>query len=472
MTSENVSNSRQVISNQFFYKEVEEVAPRYKYVKINMSNILGNSVAITATGSTQIQFKLPYNTVCNLAKSKLSCLFPVPGQGADTYSQLVSDCFPFGNGLVTFETGNGLQMLNLPESAKYTKIQSKLNTKMSDFLGIDVTNNPHPCNGNANLTGLGTAASNTIYEPQYYNTSGDSAGVGTGNAQNNVPIYYELGMFSNTILGLDKDLYFGQNDVYLKVTIQGTNLYAYKTTALSPATGVVATLTAPMTTLQNVYLWLAVEVNPVCIDQIHRAYDSGALKVLIDYPIVTKTTTPASTNQAIVIPFLPAMGHTLKKVIHTVWNSTENLATALDCENSAAQPKVTTYNTYLDSTKLQDDQINCATANTATNIYADDWRINQVHCRDSVLSSYSIYQKQWFHMDSFESPDMLEKSWCNISTEYINGFVNESRGIQWQFIATTTNAAYIHNNFAIFQRTLSISVQMEFNSSKSISLVF
>ena len=61
MTSENLSNSRrpEVISNQFFYKEVDEVAPRYKYVKINMSNILGNAVTVTPSGSTQIQFKLP-----------------------------------------------------------------------------------------------------------------------------------------------------------------------------------------------------------------------------------------------------------------------------------------------------------------------------------------------------------------------------------------------------------------------------
>lgn len=73
MSSENVSRGGEVISShcQMFYKQVDEFAPRYKYVKIYMSNILGNTIAVTATGTTAVQFKLPYNTVINLARSKI-----------------------------------------------------------------------------------------------------------------------------------------------------------------------------------------------------------------------------------------------------------------------------------------------------------------------------------------------------------------------------------------------------------------
>lgn len=453
MTSENVSNSGQVIGSQIFYKSVDLYAPRYKYVKINMSNILGNTVSVNPTSTTQVQFKLPYNTVYNLSKSKLATLIPLGVQTTNTFSQVVNDCWPFGNQLVTFETGNGLQLLNLPESSKYTKIVRKTTLPLAEYLTRDVSNFPYPCNNagttTLNQTGLGTVGSVAYLENQYYAQSASAT-------VNYVPVLYELSNFSNTILSLDKDLYFGQNDMYFKYTVGNVNNFAYQSSTAGAGAGTIATLAPVIGSLQNVYLYLAVEQNPIIIDQLIKQYQSSGLKIQIDYPFVTKTTTQTSTNQAIVIPFVPAQGKYLKRIYHTVWNSTEGLATALDCENSVAQPKITSYNTYLDSTKMQDDLVNCATANNATNIYEDDWRINQPFCKDSVILNYAVYQKNWFHCDDFCNPDMT-KSLQIVNTQNIRDGLPMERGLQWQFLATTTSAGYIHDNFAIFVREILIS---------------
>lgn len=300
MSSENVSRSGEVVSNQIFYKQVNEFSPRYKYIKINMSNIMGNTVSVTPTGNTQVQFKMPYNTVFNLAKSKLVTLVPIQSQTTNTTSQIVADCWPFGNQTVSFETGNGLALCSLSEASKFTKIVRKTTLPLTEFLTRDYTNYPYPSNvtgtTTTNQTGLGTVGSVAYLENQYYDQV-------TG-AANNVPIMYELSNFSHTILSLDKDQYYGVNDMYFKYTIGGVNLWAYQTSTAAAGAGTIATLNPVIGSLQNVYLYLAVEQNPLIIDQIVSQYQSSGLKFLIDYPIVTKVTVPASSNQALVIPLI------------------------------------------------------------------------------------------------------------------------------------------------------------------------
>ena len=110
-----------------------------------MSNILSNAVTVTASNSVQVQFKLPSNTVYNLSKSKLISALTIAAQGAGVASNFAVDCFPFfGN--VSFETGNGIQLLNLTDSSKYTKIMQKIATKYEDFTTRDVSDLNYPCN--------------------------------------------------------------------------------------------------------------------------------------------------------------------------------------------------------------------------------------------------------------------------------------------------------------------------------------
>lgn len=455
MTSQNDSKGTEVISNQIYYKQINQYAPRYKYVKIYMSNINGTAVTVTATGTTQVSFKMPYNTTFNLAKSKLVYLVPIQAQTTNTTAQIVSDCWPLGNNPVSFETGNGLQLMNLVESSKFTKILRKLNIPLNEYLTRDDTNYPFPCNvtgaTTTNQTGLGTVGSVAYLENQYYQQSGAASAF-------NVPVMYELSNFCNTILALDKDLYFGQNDMYFKFTIGPVNNWAYQTSTAGAGAGTIATLAPVIGSLQNVYLYLAVEQNPIIIDNLVSQYASSGLKILIDYPFVTKVATSGGANQSVVIPFTPAQGKFLKKVYHTVWNSTENLATALDCENTSGNGKVTSYNTYLDSTKLQDDIVVCAgnTANTTTVINEDDWRINQPECKNSAIFNQAVYTKNWFHCDNFQNPDMVKNA-GPVSEQNIRDGLPMERGMQYTFSAATANTAFIHDNFAIFSRDVHIS---------------
>jgi hypothetical protein len=453
---------------QISYKDIRTVSSKGKYVKVVMSNILGNSFIPTATGVTQIQFKIPYNSVFNLARSKLAYQISLPAQGAGNYTWCTQDCFNLGNQLVTFETGNGLQLLNLPEPQKYSSILGKLNQKFTDYITNDFTEKPYsnaafasylngspaaaPANPTANPTCQNVAISVPYFETQYLTVS----------AANNILFdsnYAKLGnLFPNTILALDKDVYFGQNDVYLKITSTGYNQFAWMgTSATNPTTGAATLGTAPTgaTGIVGIYLYLWVEQDPIIIDRIVNQFNSNGLKLTIDFPVVSKTTTNASTNQSLVIPFVPANGKYLKKVYHTIWNATESLSTLMDCNNQSGA-KLTSYVTYLDSTRLQDDIIVCATPAAGT-IGLSDWLWNEQQCRNSAIFSSAIYQKNWFHCDDFTDPSLLKDPQPAPAQNLINGLPME-RGIQWQFSGTFASAtSYIHDNFAIFIREVLIS---------------
>lgn len=430
------------ISKQIFYKVGQQIAPRYKFVRVNMSNVLSNQVALTATQSTKIEFKLPYNTVFNLAKSRLNMVLPMPASGANgDMVNTYADAPAFLQD-ITFETGNGLRLTDLQHVGKYTKITTKVNTSLSSFLTRDATEMMYPVNDDASATSTGVAVDVPYLENNYI--------VSTGNAASTYALNYELSNFKHSILSLDKDLYFAQHDMYVKMTIAPNDKWLWK--SLNTGAHNNPTSAGNAGTATNLYLYLAVEQNPLIVDNIVSQFNSGGLKLLTDYVLTTYNTTSAGTNQNVVISFPPSAGHHLKRVYHTVWNSTDNLNTTLDCENLNGS-KVESYNTYLDSTKLQDETVECKGS-------LDNWRINSQFCKDSVILNKSVYQKNWFHLDSFESVDMKKDSDTSLSKipqeNMLDGLPVE-KGFLYQVNATTANAAFIHLNFAVFQRSVLIT---------------
>ena len=121
--------------------------------------------------------------------------------------------------------------------------------------------------------------------------------------------------------------------------------------------------------------------------------------------------------------------------------------------------------------KLQDDIVYCGTAGalaagvnnvnvSASQIYEDDWRVNQQFCKDSAILNYSVYQKNWFHCDSFEPP--RSNTVGNVDPQNLKNGLPMERGVQYQFICNvaSNNAnvlGLIHTNFAIFSREILIN---------------
>lgn len=80
----------------------------------------------------------------------------------------------------------------------------------------------------------------------------------------------------------------------------------------------------------------------------------------------------------------------------------------------------------------------------------------QPFARDSVILNYGVFQRNRCHIDDFTNPDM-DKDSTVVSNQNVRDGLPMSRGVQWQFLATTANSGFIHDNFAIFVTEIMIS---------------
>lgn len=422
----------QAYSSQIVFKQHSRLAPRYKMLRVNLSNLNTNQMTLSATNTTQLSFKLPYNVAFNLSKSRFAGSLAVLAQTNAFTSGAIADAWPFF-GSVSLETGNGIQLVNLTDPTKYSKVVGQTGMDYKEYLTRDTSDLIAPSNSATNATQTGVAQSVAYLEPLHLDES---------TANNAKTITYNLGLgdFKNTILGLDKDLYFGQNDIYLKITIGNYDKWIYETT-----TDVTLPVALAANSFSSVYLYLAVEQNPVITDALRDKFDSTGIQLLIDYPITTRVSSAAGTSQSIIVPYQPSMGKTLKKVVYTCWHATENLGTSVDNDNTAGA-KIATYNTYVDAQKLQDDVVTCSTV--------DPWRLNEAVCRGTPVINRAVYMKNFFHQDTFENVDMAKES--KTAETAVDG-LKMDKGLQWQLSGTSANAAFIHLVFGIFQREILIN---------------
>jgi len=426
--------------SQINYSQAMLHAPKYRYLRVPMSNIQSSSVTVGATTTTNVEFKLPYNTVMNLSKSKLSCAMSLAAETTNL-SNVIADAYPFF-GQVSLETTNGLRMVDLPYSTKYSKIVGKACTSFSDFMTRGRCDFLDPCKTLGTSNYIANVAGSVDYlEPNYYHQSAAAT------AQK-IQMSYELGNFKETILALDKDTYFGNNEIVLKLTIDNVDKWAFDS-VLAVGSSAGATLTTALTSLTSFYLYLAVETNPIIVDSVRQKFDTEGIKLVISYPI-TNQASAASASQNRVINYTPAHGHHLKSIWHSVWDNTEAFSTSVDCNNTNGA-KIESFNTYLDNDKLQTDLVDCK---NTTNNSADSWRLVQPICKNTPILNQDVFMKNWFHADVFTNVDALKDPKLNDNT--VDG-IEMKNGLMYQFVATAVSATYSHMTFAIFQRNLSIS---------------
>ncbi len=446
--------SEQVASKQIYYKKFDEMAPRYKYVRVPLSNLNSTTVTVAATATSAIAFKLPYNQTYNLSKSRIRFDVPIAAQTA--FSNTAADSFSWCDS-ISLETGNGLQLVNATNCNRYCHIATKLLTKQAEFLTRDITDGTFPQLTTLNPMGtvaIATASPAGVFvaqtnEPQYLIQSV------TGTALT-VQVNHALGDIKHTLFALDKDLYFGNNDMYIRANIDYVDHWCYHTTTL--ALGTPVTLTTPMTSLTNCYLYLAIEQNPMLVDKLVTQFNTSELKVLTDYTVTNRVLTGAGTTQTLAVNLTPSMGKTLRRIYQMVFSGSATVGNPyFDCSNIAGS-KITNYNTWLDSTKLVDNVIDCAAEALApSGTKLDSWIYNSPFCKDSVIASNYMYLKNWFHCDSFENakPNNVE----GIPVENTSDGVVMRNPILYQYNAVSPSLALNLINVAVFTRNVRISLK-------------
>lgn len=453
------SSSRQLNADATNFRVFKEDSPKYRFLRVPLNNLTTDTVVLTSAAQL-LEWKLPAS-VYNLSRSFITYQETIAGSGAGNFNWQDADVVNIGQN-VFFGNGAGVPLMDLNFANNYSKVARKFDTRFEDYITNDLSSNLAPSNADntANLRSVAITAGagnpygitptatfgsiQSLTEPLYTDVGGDDG---------DLVVYRQLDLkaYTNTILSVDRDLYFGDQQMYLRLTTPPatTKMGYYSDSATDPTSNVAAIAGV---TLSKLYLYLAIEQNQGIVNDIMSLYKSGQLKVHIPYTVGIRTPT-TSTAANVQLTFNESYGRKLKRIMHTVWNNTESVNTQYDCQNFNAS-KIISYNTYLNSQQLQDMLLYCYLPNNASvpaaSVGLDDWKYNKRFAKDSVILNAGVYQLNWAHIDSFVNSDKNK----DVPEENIDdGLDMKAVGqVQWQLQATTATANLVHYDYATFSR--------------------
>lgn len=457
------SSHQVVVPDATNFKTVSEYAPRYRPLRLVVSNLNTGSFTLQPTASQMLEFKLPSTDVYNLSKSYIEYSMATGASTNPGYNWLHEDAPAIFNS-VQLATSSGVTLCDLQNANNYGKIKMRQSVSTTQLLGSDALGALYPSNSLAtanlqamqvpyqagNIYGAPAAAAHggiTNYlEPQHTTISTLEA----GGSESVVSKYRQmpLGMFADTILGMDRDVYI-PTDTYLRATVFCPKLGFNSTSGVAPTVANSTNLNSAVT-FSNVVLYLAVEQNAFITDAIKSKFASGGLKFQIPYTVAFRNNTAAAGQVGVQIQMNRGYGKSLKKIMHSVFHNTESGASAYDCQNWNGA-KVTSYSTYINSRKLQDSDLSTLQpAGVAVN--QDDWLNNKKFYKDSAVVNAGQYQLAWCHTDSFAEPS----DHAGVPEENILEGLPIVEPVQWQFNCVTTQALN-HYTYSTFLRDLAIT---------------
>lgn len=390
-----------------------ELIPRHRWIRYGPTNV--SNVVFNPSNSSQVTIRIPCLSAFNLARSYIQYNMPVPAGGAGLWTAVAENTVPFQS--VQLQTSTALNLADIQYANKYvTAFQPYRNHFEKDFIsgGNDIMtnnrcgfqlaqNNIQLCSQDGLTTGNVYAGPQNLLDRQVLSFSNQPNTAITINKQ--VP----LSTFVNTLLALDKTLFF-PNDCYLVLNLCPLyQVFQYVTNPQQPDKNV--TLPNAAITCSSFSLYLCLDTNDSISNNLKSDIAKQTMKIPIPFVYNQILSVPGSVSQSNISFLISKMnGRQLNSVAFATFNSnTQNLLNG-DMNNTQGC-KISSYQSFLDSTQLQNGSINCFNPNAAYNAriwtggvpysYGDDYRVNSDFIRGSQIMSYPQYQNQFVHWDAF-----------------------------------------------------------------------
>jgi hypothetical protein len=453
-----------IIPPSLNFKTVEKASPSYTYLKVPIYSIPSGTFALSFTNQSTIDFKLP-NKVINLGRSYLGYINSYAIESGTTNPWVPEDTTDLAIGNASLMSSQGTDVMNLNYTTNFLKIAAKLGTTRDEVLNNGAVGDGLYCNNQV----LGT-----MYYPGPFNIQANNiwgftanaaayAGMGgtgevqvisTATAAGAALVKYRqfpLSFFCDTILSLDKDVYFGPAaDMFLRFMVGGTKC-GFGSTGIATPLNLPTALLQPSSTITDMYLYLCIENNQEVINTIMDTFHNEKLTIQIPYTVGIKTYNASSTVNNVIVPITKANGKYLKKVVHTLFNGQESANLNFDMSNWNGI-KCLTYNTLLDQQQLQPSLVSCAQP-IAGALNSNDYAINKRIIRNSAIVGLAQYQNNWFHCDTWYD-DASEQ---RISGDNIREGLYLTDNHIWTFSANVAVATAVNNyTFITYSRDLHI----------------
>lgn len=427
------------VSKSLDYATKEVSHGTYQFSKVTPNNG-SQSVSLTTSGGQESTFEMPGSKVFNPGKSILSFIATPAASGASNFNYVHTDGLPFIRN-IQFYTRNGVYLTDINDVNKYCKMTMRRSHPISEVESFDKVGNATGVfeglyTSNALITAVeakrptNNVAKTNYLEPAY-------CVVGTDNtADPIITVQIPFSRIVDSVIGLDKDLYFSES-VYIRIVwAPSTQIAWYGTSATVPHTG--AATYAGAIALTNVTVFTAIEQNPVITQSIMDKFNSSSFSFLVPY-IYSNKQSLTSASQNISLKYNAAHGRKLKRVLHSLFESTETGYLALE-NNNLADNKVLSYYNMVNNTRIS--QFNYDTSSS------DDWlALKHLTKGMSLLSSNEFYYNYVMATDFIEgSHDPNLDDGLSLETE-----------VKWDFIGTTANATHMHYVYAVTTKMLTIS---------------
>lgn len=461
----------QALSHELDYKKLSSIHPTYGMTKVYPQN--GPTlISITNSGGPTTTFEIPAEVI-NLKRSYLSfnVIIPETYIAATPYHNYIySDSLTWIRQM-EIRTRGGVQVMNLDETAHYTKVIWKSDVKQTDLMTFDTC---APSTTLAGTTGasaflqrsnavptafdrptggagpvLSSASSIAYTENLYLMTTAVSNGAGAGDSYYNVNI--PLKLLKNTICEVDKNIYAGE-PLLVRITWSPSR-HIYFAATNDPVngqyTGAVAGVAA---TISNPTLYVATETNSIIASEIRERVATIGFQFSIPYvyTYVTGFASVAATTSTTSIKFNRGQGHTLQKIYYSLFNQQDSLNTVYDNNNvrpatAAESPRITSFRTLLNNMRLQEVNLDCK--------IDQDYKHLASKLRGSVVQNSNIYHYNQFWVDDFCEYQRLWDTNSNLQCGL--DLTKEQKWDIYLNIASTENLN--HMVFAVLQRNVSVT---------------
>ncbi len=340
-------------------------------------------------------------------------------------------------------------------------------------------------------------------EPQYFESSTTPIAAAANVNPQTPPMYFQFELpFSdihNSLLALNKDLYFGGEILILRIVWDNTSHICYTSTqqkglnvydmtatfavvnqysGMLPGGGVnAASVPTPYVPLagniliDNLTIYLAVEKNPDIANSVMNAVNTDiGMSVLSDYIFPYKLNLGPSSVQSISLRFNRGHGRRLKYICAAIFNNTEanntiydhsnngfngtNIPTVVDPVNATGLrykgdgylngTKLRSFYTLLNNNRLQEYDLNC--------LRNDDYKYILNLIDESVIQNDNVYQYNRLWVENFcggKLTDHKQNEECGLPLD-----IEQKWDVYYNMNGNQTVNHYV---FAVVQRLLTVN---------------
>lgn len=482
------------MSKSLDYSKSQEVEPRYQLLKVLPTNT--QSVTITASDTSQYRdFIISGNNVFNFSKSILSMLY-TPTAIVDNANQLFADCLSPIRAIEVTDV-SGLPLASIQYAAFLSKILNRAETSFKDFIDM-----PQVSSGNtasASYTGLFSRLYTTIMlnatpigvysapvgaaRALNYGTGGGGvtpfnswlldptnepvqfiAGSAVNVADPIVRINIKLSALKNTILAVDKLMFFA-NNINLRVYFNQATYIQCMSTAVASLTSADANPLATVAVstgsvaLSDICLYLATsqseQINAALRDKVVK----GEFEVMVPWIRADVAAASGTTSNSMSISCSSADGKRLVGVYYSIFPTTLTATSAcrVYCNDITSGygllPRcgieVTSWYTQLNSVRLQQQNLD--------ETKSEGYLFMAEQLKDSVAGKSPLLQQcGWFISDNFGSVEkLIDRNEALSNVEM--GIPLSSQSQVYTVNAALRVSTYNQMCFSVYQRVLKVT---------------